>query len=368
MVSQREAHAAPALSPAEVGQLAAHVLDAVGTVVVGKRDALRLVLAGILAGGHVLLEDLPGLGKTLTARCFAQVLGLGFRRLQFTPDLLPADVTGSFLYDQRSHEFTFRAGPIFTNLLLADEINRTPPKTQAALLEAMQEKQVSVEGTTYVLQPPFHVLATANPIEHEGTYPLPEAQLDRFLMRVSFGYPQPEEEWGVLRRRLARRREEAVLDAVVDTETLLAMQDALEDVTVEDSVGRYIVSLTTATREHPQVLVGASPRGSLALMLLARAVAAMAGRDYVVPEDVKQVAVAALAHRITLRPEMWLRRVDSASVVANVLQQVPAPASAALPQHSAGFAPSGHGDHGGHGDSGGHGGEADPLALPARRA
>jgi MoxR-like ATPase len=353
MVSQ---HEAPQLSAMDVAHLAGQVLDEVGTVVVGKRDSLRLVLAGILAGGHVLLEDLPGLGKTLTARCFAQALGLGFRRLQFTPDLLPADVTGSFLYDQRSHEFTFRAGPIFTNLLLADEINRTPPKTQAALLEAMQEKQVSVEGTTYVLQPPFHVLATANPIEHEGTYPLPEAQLDRFLMRVSFGYPEPEEEWDVLQRRLSRRREEAVLAPVVDTGTLLAMQAALEDVTVEDSVGRYIVSLTTATREHAQVLVGASPRGSLALMLLSRAIAAMAGRDYVVPEDVKQVAVAALAHRVTLRPEMWLRRVDSASVVANVLQHVPAPASAALPQYAAGTL------------SGGLGEEADQVPQPAQWA
>src|SRR5262249_7381473 len=285
-----------------------------GTVVVGKRDALRLVFAGILAGGHVLLEDLPGLGKTLTARCFSQALGLAFRRLQFTPDLLPADVTGSVPYDQRSHDFTFRSGPIFTNLLLADEINRTPPKTQAALLEAMQEKQVTVEGTTYALQPPFHVLATANPIEHEGTYPLPEAQLDRFLMRVSFGYPAPDEEWGVLQRRLARRREEAVLPAVVDADTLLAMQAAMEDVAVEESVGRYIVALTGATREHPQVLVGASPRGSLALMLLARAMAAMSGRDFVVPEDVKLVAVAALAHRIVLRPEMWLRRGGPAPV------------------------------------------------------
>ena len=321
------------LAPAEVAELSGALLDAVGTVVVGKRDALALVLAGILSGGHVLLEDLPGLGKTLTARCFAQVLGLGFRRLQFTPDLLPADVTGSFLYDQRTHDFTFRAGPIFTNLLLADEINRTPPKTQAALLEAMQERQVSVEGTTYALQPPFHVLATANPIEHEGTYPLPEAQLDRFLMRVSFGYPAPEEEWGVLQRRLQRRQEEAVLPAVVDAATLLAMQASLEDVAVEESVGRYIVALTVATREHPQVLVGASPRGSLALMLLARAMAAMSGRDYVVPEDVKVVAVAALAHRITLRPEMWLRRVDSAHVVASVLAEVPVPASGAMPRH-----------------------------------
>ena len=343
------------LSPAEVGDVAGAVLDAVGTVVVGKRDALQLVLAGILAGGHVLLEDLPGLGKTLTARCFAQALGLGFRRLQFTPDLLPADVTGSFLYDQRTHDFTFRAGPIFTNLLLADEINRTPPKTQAALLEAMQEKQVSVEGTTYVLQPPFHVLATANPIEHEGTYPLPEAQLDRFMMRVPFGYPAPDEEWGVLQRRLARRREEAVLDPVVDADALLQMQAALEDVAVEDSVGRYIVSLATATREHPQVLVGASPRGSLALMLLSRAVAAMAGRDYVVPEDVKRVAVAGLAHRITLRPEMWLRRVDSAFVVASVLEQVPAPPTGAMPKHGA-FVP------------GPSAGEADRVPDPARWA
>src|SRR5215813_10594903 len=212
------------MTPAEVGQLAGTVLDAVGTVVVGKRNALQLVLAGILAGGNVLLEDLPGLGKTLTARSFAQVLGLGFRRLQFTPDLLPADVTGSFLYDQRSHDFTFRAGPIFTNLLLADEINRTPPKTQAALLEAMQEKQVSVEGTTYRLPPPFHVLATANPIEYEGTYPLPEAQLDRFLLRVSFGYPDRDEEWAVLRRRIARRQEESFLEPVVDAATLVAMQ------------------------------------------------------------------------------------------------------------------------------------------------
>ncbi|MCL7458972.1 MoxR family ATPase [Micromonospora echinofusca] len=321
---------------AEVGHLARSVLEAVGQVVVGKRDALELVLAGILAGGHVLLEDLPGLGKTLTARSFAQALGLDFRRLQFTPDLLPADVTGSFLYDQRSGDFAFRAGPVFTNLLLADEINRTPPKTQSALLEAMQEKQVSVEGVTYKLDEPFHVLATANPIEYEGTYPLPEAQLDRFLLRVSFGYPEADEEWEVLRRRMARRREEAEIKPVVDAETLRAMQAALEDVVVEDSVGRYIVALTAATREHPSVLVGASPRGSLALLLLARVRAVMAGRDYVVPEDVKEVAAPALAHRITLRPEMWLRRVDPSFVVGEVLEATPAPASGALPSYAAG--------------------------------
>jgi MoxR-like ATPase len=324
------------MPPAEVGRLARAVLDAVGTVVVGKRDALELVLAGILAGGHVLLEDLPGLGKTLTARSFAQALGLDFRRLQFTPDLLPADVTGSFLYDQRSGDFSFRAGPVFTNLLLADEINRTPPKTQSALLEAMQEKQVSVEGVTYRLDEPFHVLATANPIEYEGTYPLPEAQLDRFLLRVSFGYPDHEEEWDVLRRRIARRREEAEIKPVVDAGTLRAMQAALEDVVVEDSIGRYIVALTAATREHPSVLVGASPRGSLALLLLSRVRAVLANRDYVVPEDVKAVAAPALAHRITLRPEMWLRRVDPSFVVGEVLESTPAPASGALPSYAAG--------------------------------
>jgi MoxR-like ATPase len=323
-----------ALPPYEVGRLAGAVLDSVGSVVVGKRESLELVLAGILAGGHVLLEDLPGLGKTLTARCFAQSLGLDFRRLQFTPDLLPADVTGSFLYDQRKGDFAFRAGPVFTNMLLADEINRTPPKTQAALLEAMQEKQVSVEGVTYRLDPPFHVLATANPIEYEGTYPLPEAQLDRFLIRVSFGYPTAEEEWEVLQRRMSRRQEESFLQPVVDARMLQAMQAALEAITVEDSIGRYIVALTAATREHASVLVGSSPRGSLALLLLARARAAMAGRDFVVPEDVKDVAVPALAHRITLRPEMWLRRVDPAFVVQEVLTNVPAPASGALPTYA----------------------------------
>jgi MoxR-like ATPase len=318
-----------------VGRLAGAVLDSVGSVVVGKRSALELVLAGILAGGHVLLEDLPGLGKTLTARCFAQSLGLDFRRLQFTPDLLPADVTGSFLYDQRKGDFAFRAGPVFTNMLLADEINRTPPKTQAALLEAMQEKQVSVEGVTYRLDPPFHVLATANPIEYEGTYPLPEAQLDRFLIRVSFGYPTAE--WEVLQRRMSRRQEESFLQPVVDSRTLQAMQAALETITVEDSIGRYCVSLAAATREHGSVLVGSSPRGSLALLLLARARAAMAGRDFVVPEDVKDVAIPALAHRITLRPEMWLRRVDPAFVVDEVLAATPAPASGALPTYATGY-------------------------------
>ncbi|HEX5597441.1 MAG TPA: MoxR family ATPase [Micromonosporaceae bacterium] len=309
----------------EVGRLARGVLDAVGTVVVGKRDALELVLAGILAGGNVLLEDLPGLGKTLTARSLAQALGLDFRRLQFTPDLLPADVTGSFLYDQRSGDFTFRAGPIFTNLLLADEINRTPPKTQAALLEAMQEKQVSVEGVTYRLDPPFHVLATANPIEYEGTYPLPEAQLDRFLVRLRVGYPAPDDEWGMLDARARRGTDAVALHPIIDAQGLRSLQAAVEAVHVGSAVGRYMVALATATRGSSEVEVGASPRGSLALLRLSRARAALEGRDFVVPDDVKAVAVPALAHRLVLRPELWVRRIDAGAVVARVLDEVPAP-------------------------------------------
>jgi MoxR-like ATPase len=309
----------------QVSSRAAAVLDEVGRAVVGKREALELVLAGILAGGHVLIEDLPGLGKTLAARSFAQTLGLEFTRAQFTPDLLPADLTGSFIYDQKEGEFSFRPGPLFTGLLLADEINRTPPKTQAALLEAMQERQVTVEGQTFVLEPPFHVVATANPVEYEGTYPLPEAQLDRFLLRVTFGYPTSDQEWGVLERRLARQREEQVLDAVTDGDGLRAMQAAVETVTVEESVGRYCVALTAATRDHPQVLMGASPRGALALMLTGRAYAVIHGRDYVVPEDVKAVAGSVLAHRVTIRPELWMSDVTGATVVRSVLNQVPTP-------------------------------------------
>ena len=311
----------------EASRLARAVLDEVETAVVGKRPALTLVLCGILAGGHVLLEDFPGLGKTLAARSFAQTLGLDFRRAQFTPDLLPADLTGSFIYDQGRSEFTFRPGPLFTGLLLADEINRTPPKTQAALLEAMQERQVSVEGETFALAPPFHVLATANPIEYEGTYPLPEAQLDRFLLRVSFGYPSVEDEWEVLRRRMERQQEEQTLRAVVTASQLLAVQAAIETVSVDPSVGRYCVALAGATRQHKHVLVGASPRGGLALMLVARAYAVVAGRDFVTPEDVKAVAGPALAHRITVRPELWMSEVSGASVVDSVLASTPAPAA-----------------------------------------
>jgi len=311
----------------DVARIGADVLTGVGRAVVGKRAELELVLAAILAGGHVLLEDFPGLGKTLAARSFAQTLGLSFRRLQFTPDLLPADVTGSFVYDQRVSEFEFRPGPVFAGLLLADEVNRTPPKTQSALLEAMQEHQVTVEGTTFPLPDPFCVLATANPVEYEGTYPLPEAQLDRFLLRVPFGYLTGDEEWQVLDRRMQRQREEIVLDAVIDTAGVRAMRRAIETVTVEEPVGRYCVALASATRTRPEVQVGASPRGALALLLTARSLAVLRGRDYVIPEDVKDVGVAALAHRLTLRPETWMQRVSSVQVAQAVLDSVPVPSS-----------------------------------------
>jgi MoxR-like ATPase len=312
---------------AEVSRLAGDVLDEVQRAVVGKREELTLVLAALLAGGHVLIEDFPGLGKTLAARSFAQTLGLDFRRAQFTPDLLPADLTGSFVYDQKRSEFDFRPGPLFTGLLLADEINRTPPKTQAALLEAMQERQVTVEGQTFRLDAPFHVLATANPVEYEGTYPLPEAQLDRFLMRVSFGYPTADQEWDVLSRRMGRRQEEQQLAAVTDAAGLLGMQAAVETVVVDESVGRYCVALAAETRRHPQVLMGSSPRGALALLLTSRALAVVSGRDYVVPEDVKAVAPSVLAHRVTVKPELWMSDVTGAAVVRSVLAQVETPSA-----------------------------------------
>jgi len=312
---------------ARVSELSSAVLDEVDRAVVGKREALRLVLSGILAGGHVLMEDFPGLGKTLAARSFAQTLGLDFKRAQFTPDLLPGDITGSFVYDQREGEFEFRAGPLFAGMLLADEINRTPPKTQAALLEAMQEKQVTVEGRTFQLPRPFHVLATANPVEYEGTYPLPEAQLDRFLMRISFGYPTLDEEWEILSNRMARQREEQTLEPVVDAQTLLAMQAAVEATVVDESVGRYCVALTAASRTHSDVLMGASPRGALGLLLCARAYAVIDGRDYVTPEDVKAVAVPVLAHRITVKPELWMSNASGHSIVESLLRTVATPSA-----------------------------------------
>ena len=312
---------------AAIAERAREVVQTIGRVVVGKDDVIERIVAGVLANGHVLIEDYPGLAKTLIARLLAQAFDLGFRRIQFTPDLLPSDITGSFLYDQSRGRFEFRAGPVFTNLLLADEINRATPKTQAALLEAMQEAQVTAEGQTFPLLPPFLVLATQNPIELEGTYPLPEAQLDRFLMRVSVGYPDPDTEREILRRRRERRTDAAAVPTIVSRAELLAMQEALEDVFVSDALEGYIVALTQATRADARVALGASPRGTLALLKLARAEAALRGREFVLPDDVKVMAGPALAHRLVLRPELWVSKVTSAQVVANLLRQVPAPAT-----------------------------------------
>jgi MoxR-like ATPase len=310
---------------AELRRRADAILDQVERAVVGKRAALELILLALLSDGHVLLEDYPGLAKTLMARSFAQASSLEFSRIQFTPDLMPSDVTGSSIFNQQRSDFEFRPGPIFANLLLGDEINRAPPKTQAALLEAMQERQVTIENETHRLEPPFLVLATQNPIEYEGTYPLPEAQLDRFLVRISVGYPERSAEIEMLRRRLERREDEVSLEPVVDAPALLEMQRALEQVHVSEAIEGYIVDLVAATRTSRRLAVGASPRGSLALLKLARAKAALAGRDFVVPEDVKAVAVPALAHRLTLRPELWVQRVRGEDVVAEALETVPTP-------------------------------------------
>jgi MoxR-like ATPase len=311
----------------EVGRLSNRLLDEVEKAVIGKRDALELLLLGVLADGHVLIEDYPGLAKTLMARSFAQVTSMDFSRIQFTPDLMPSDVTGSSVFNQRESDFEFRPGPIFTNLLLADEINRAPPKTQAALLEAMQERQVTSEGETRRLGPPFLVLATQNPIEYEGTYPLPEAQLDRFLLRMSVGYPAREDEWLVLVNRAERGQDEIELEPLVDRQTLLDMQAAVEKVYVSEPVGLYMVDIAAATRNAQSIQVGASPRGSLALLKLSRCRAALDGRDYVTPDDVKAVAVPALAHRLTLRPELWVQRVSAEDVVRERLDTVPTPAA-----------------------------------------
>ena len=323
----------PAVNPAvlpvpDVARSGRAVLDEVATAVVGMAEPLRIALAALLAGGHVLFEDVPGLGKTLAARSLATALGLDFRRIQCTPDLLPSDVTGSSVFDPATSAFTFRPGPVFTGLLLADEINRTAPKTQSALLEAMAERQVSVDGTTHALPAPFHVVATSNPVEYEGTYPLPEAQLDRFMVRLAVGYPGRDAEVDVLARRLERRREAAPVGQVVDVATLLAMQAGVEAVTVDPDVLAYAVDLAAGTRAHAAVEVGASPRGSQALVLVARALAVLDGRDYVTPEDVKAVAVPALAHRLSLSPQAWAAGLAPEAVVREVLAQVPGPTTA----------------------------------------
>ncbi len=314
-----------ALNIADTAAACDRILAELETVVVGKRPELELVLGGLLAGGHILLEDLPGLGKTLIARSLAQVTGLTVGRVQFTPDLMPADVTGSLVYDRQRQNFKFRPGPIFNNVVLGDEINRAPPKTQAALLEAMQERQVTVDGVSHPLPAPFIVLATQNPIEFEGTYPLPEAQIDRFLLRTSIGYPSEADDAEIIRRRLRRRTDQFELNEIVDAATLTAMQTSIEDVLVSEPVIEYCVSLVHATRASTQVHAGASPRGVEALVKLGRARASLEGRSYVTPDDVKAVAVPALAHRIVLLPELWVRGVDTASVVQDCLASVPTP-------------------------------------------
>jgi MoxR-like ATPase len=310
---------------AEAASLSRHVLAALRRVIIGKEEVLQYLLLGLYSGGNILLEDLPGLAKTLTARLVAQVTGLEFKRIQFTPDLLPGDITGGLIYNQKAGEFEFRPGPLFTNLVLADEVNRAPPKTQAALLEVMQEQQVTIEGKTYPMRVPFVVLATQNPIELEGTYPLPEAQLDRFIMRLRMGYPSAEEERLILAQRGARKQEKIDLVPVIDAAQLVQIQVAVEQVHTSEAVEHYIVSLTTATRQHPQVQVGVSPRGSLALYQLARAHALLHERDYVLPDDVKAMAKAAFAHRLLLKPELWIRGIQAENIIQEILNRTPIP-------------------------------------------
>ena len=309
----------------QVSDRSRRVIDAVRQVIVGKDAVLSQVLMGILADGHILIQDNPGLAKTLIANSFAEVLDIAFSRIQFTPDLLPGEITGGYIYNQREAQFEFRRGPLFANLLLGDEINRATPKTQSALLEAMQERQVTVEGDRFPLDPPFLVIATQNPVEFEGTYPLPEAQLDRFIMRTSVGYPDPDQELEILLRRQARKQDTVKLEPVVSHIELLEMQRALEEVHVSEAIAKYAVDLARATREDNRIEVGASPRGVFALFKLARAAAVLDERDFVTPEDVKNVAVIALAHRLLLQPEYWVRGVSDVSVVEDVLKSVPTP-------------------------------------------
>ena len=311
-----------------IARYGAQILEEVNRAVVGMGEPLRIALAAILAGGNILFEDVPGVGKTLAARSLAAGLGLDFARLQCTPDLLPADITGSMIFDPRTREFEFRPGPVFTGILLADEINRTGPKTQSALLEAMAEHHVSVEGLTYPLPQPFHLLATSNPVEYEGTYPLPEAQLDRFMVRLSVGYPDRDQEQEILRRRVERRHEEAEVARIVGPEEVLSMQAGVEAINPDPDIAGYCVDLAQATRHHPNVDVGASPRGSQNLLLIARGLAALDGRGFVIPEDVKLAAIPVLAHRIMLTPSAWAEGVHAESIIAEALSKVPGPPTA----------------------------------------
>jgi MoxR-like ATPase len=309
----------------EVSSLSKKVIAEVERGVVGKRPQLEMVMATALAGGHILFEDFPGLGKTLIARSFATALGLAFKRIQFTPDLLPGDITGGYVFNRTKNTFELRKGPVFTNILLADEINRASPKTQSALLEAMQERQVTIEGESLLLPEPFIVLATQNPIEYEGTFPLPEAQLDRFMLKLSVGYPNMEEEREILRRRRTRTQDEVALYQVMKPKQLAALREIVETVHVEPDIEDYIAALVHATRGDRRVAVGSSPRGSLAFLKLARANAALEGRDYVIPDDVKRYAVAVLSHRLILQPEYWMSQSVNGEVIHDVLAKTPVP-------------------------------------------
>jgi MoxR-like ATPase len=314
-----------ALKITDVATICSHVIHEVEQAIVGKRALLEQIMSATLAGGHVLLEDYPGLAKTLVASSFATALGLEFRRIQFTPDLLPGDITGSYIFDRASGQFALRRGPIFANIVLADEINRASPKTQSALLEAMQEHQVTLEGDSMLLPAPFIVLATQNPIEYEGTFPLPEAQLDRFLMKLAVGYPSADEETEILRRRRQRRSDDLQLQKITSAEEIMAMRDAVEDVFVSPEIESYIVALVRATRQDARVAVGSSPRGSLALLKLARAQAALEGRDYVLPDDVKRFLGPALIHRLVMVPDLWMQRRAADEVVNTIARSVAVP-------------------------------------------
>ena len=309
----------------EANRLSQRILDEASTVSVGKREVLEMILAGILARGHILIDDVPGLAKTMMARASAKAMDCEFSRIQFTPDLLPADIVGTYVFDQKTSEFYLRKGPIFTNILLGDEINRAPPKTQSALLESMQERQVTIEGETHKLEEPFAVIATQNPIEYEGTYPLPAAQLDRFIMRLRVGYPTGGEEVEILRRRVERKSDEFELNVVVSKQQIIEMQRAAEEVHTDPSVMDYVVSIVETTREIGETELGASPRGSLALLKLSRALAILKGRDFITPDDVKAVAVQALSHRLILRRELWYTNTTQESIVKRVLDSVEVP-------------------------------------------
>ena len=329
VAAPRPAPKAGGATPEEISFVANSVKAILGEVskaIIGKHEVMTKVAIGILANGHILFEDFPGLAKTLMAMTFADCLGCTFKRIQFTPDLLPTDITGTYIYDEKDNEFKFRPGPIFTNILLADEINRAPPKTQAALLEAMQERQVSIEGVTHRLPRPFIVLATQNPIEQEGTYPLPEAQIDRFMMKMSVGYPNRADEKEILIRRELRRKDEVDVEVVSSPEKIIQMQTIIEKVHVDPAIMTYMVEIVTRTREDPRVLVGASPRGSLALFKLSRSRAVIFGRDYIIPDDIKAIAHAGLHHRLILKPEPRIRGVLAQDILNKILAEVPVPA------------------------------------------